>query len=190
VIAARSRARRRRRHVSHTVAGVLGATALIGVIGWMGPSLQDDEGASQVDDSHVAAPNDPEQVRADESGEVLFEGAFACTGSFTPQDAAGADFAFDGTVASIQDLSDDQVDVDLRTVTLQVHEWFHGSDEPEVTVTTYAPKDLAGSPSYEVGTRLLVSGDQDGDVRVAPPCGATRYFDPESATSWRRAAHR
>jgi hypothetical protein len=36
-------------------------------------------------------------------------------------------------------------------------------------------------PSYAVGTRLLVSGED----QIVWACGFTRYFDEETAAAWR-----
>ena len=52
-----------------------------------------------------------------------------------------------------------------------------------------SPRLSEAPPSYEVGTRLLVSGEsrygegisKDG---VAWGCGFTRYYDTETASAW------
>ncbi len=84
-------------------------------------------------------------------------------------------FAFDGTVTGI----------DGGQVTFEVHETFGETDLPATTVVTLgapvSPGPSETSPSYSVGTRLLVSGD-DG---TAWGCGATRYYDEATAAEWR-----
>lgn len=83
-------------------------------------------------------------------------------------------WAFDGTVTAIDD----------GEVTFEVHESFRG-DLPATYVVAMGapvtPGHSEASPSYSVGTRLLVSGSG----REAWGCGGTLYYDAESATDWR-----
>lgn len=97
-------------------------------------------------------------------------------------------FAFDGTVtgigAPVSEVPGDEAAVGYVGVTFAVDEWFEGGSAATVTV------DLYGRPA--VGLRLLVSGEPRWggaplDRAVAWPCGFTRYYDPATATDWRRA---
>ena len=83
-------------------------------------------------------------------------------------------WAFDGTVTAIDD----------GRVTFEVHESFRG-DLPATYVVEMGAPVTAGhseaSPSYAVGTRLLVSGSGS----EAWGCGGTLYYDAGSAADWR-----
>lgn len=79
-------------------------------------------------------------------------------------------------------------------MTFTVHEWFRGGSGDSVTVDLAAPGGFAGrGKDYELGTRLLVSGEPrwGGEALERPiawSCGFTRYHDVETATAWREAA--
>ena len=108
------------------------------------------------------------------TGAVPVRGIVACSETYSVESARSADFAFDGTVTAIGE----------GNVTFEVHEWFVGDGPQSFTVSMWAPTRTTmseSSPSYFVGTRLLVSGD-DG---MATPCGFTRYYDQETAAAWR-----
>ena len=108
------------------------------------------------------------------TGEVRFEGATDCPQEYATTTVRSRDFAFDGTVTAIDDAG----------VTFEVHEWLVGEGAATVQLRM-SPPDVPdrseASPSYSVGTRLLVSGD-DG---IAWVCGFTRYHDTETAAAWR-----
>ena len=83
-------------------------------------------------------------------------------------------FGFDGTVTAVEG----------GRATFSVHESFFG-DVPDTVVVDLGPPVTAGhseaSPSYSVGTRMLVQGAHDR----AGGCGDTRYYDEETAAAWR-----
>lgn len=124
----------------------------------------------------------------------------SCVEQYGPTTLKGRAFAFDGTVSRVAATtppSDGSVLLPgYSAVTFNVHEWFRGGDQATVTV------DLMSSPTpdavssvetvgYDVGTRLLVSGEPrfGGGPLQAPiawPCGFTRHFDQLTATAWRQ----
>ncbi|MGH3346875.1 MAG: hypothetical protein ACRDO4_07815 [Nocardioides sp.] len=107
------------------------------------------------------------------TGAVELDSRGGCTEEYAAKAVSSRGFAFDGTVIGIGD-----------GVTFEVHEWFVGDQPRTVTVEMGGPtqSDLSESaPSYSVGTRLLVSGEED----IAWACGFTRYFDEETAAAWR-----
>ncbi len=109
-------------------------------------------------------------------------------------------FAFDGVVESVGPSVSNQgdgSDLDYAGVTFEVVEWLVGGEGDTVTVDVQSP-DAAGAgpdrdgPAYEVGTRLLVSGEPRWggaplDAPIAWGCGFTRYHDEESADAWRES---
>lgn len=123
----------------------------------------------------------------------------SCVEQYGPATLRGRAFAFDGTVSRIaatQPPADGSVVLPgYSAVTFKVHEWFRGGDQPTVTV------DMMSSPAsgavtsvegvgYDVGTRLLVSGEPRFgggplDDPIAWGCGFTRAYDPSTAAAWR-----
>lgn len=111
-------------------------------------------------------------------------------------------FAFDGTVASttaMQPPADGSGALGgYLTVTFTVNEWFRGGDQATVTLDMLGPTINSGQQysvqqlSYGVGTRLLVSGEPRFggpplQAAIGWPCGFTRYYDKNTATSWQQA---
>jgi len=109
-------------------------------------------------------------------------------------------FAFDGTVTHIAAMlppaDGSGALAGYVTVTLTVHEWFRGDDQATVAVgmlSVPAPGRM-GSPegtSFDVGTRLLVSGEPRIGGRplqdpIAWGCGFTRISDQATAAAWRQ----
>lgn len=121
----------------------------------------------------------------------------SCAYEYSLSALAERAFAFDGTVSVI----DSGGLFGTNQVTFQVHEWFRGGNEPVVTLDMVPPvepgKPISDSrqltsPSYTVGTRLLVSGEfpEEGTALqngIVWGCGFTRYYDPTTADAWRTA---
>jgi len=109
------------------------------------------------------------------------------------------DVAFDGTVLSIGPGTtnwpgEGRGDLDLASVTFQVNEWFAGGDGDTVAIDMGGPTEPEGgqAATFEVGTRLLVSGEPRWggaplDRPIAYGCGGfTRYYEEALAEEWRR----
>lgn len=106
-------------------------------------------------------------------------------------------FAFDGTVSRItamQSPADGSGTLDgYVTVTFNVNEWFRGGDQSTVTLNMIKPLVSPDQQiSYGVGTRLLVSGaprfgGSPLQAAIAWGCGFSRYYDKDTAASWRHA---
>lgn len=111
------------------------------------------------------------------TGAVPVSGEAGCIQRYAASAVADRAFAFDGTVT----------DIGGAGVTFDVHEWFVGDGPATYTVRMSGPTTSGMSesaPSYFVGTRMLVSGEQDGGP-IAWACGFTRYYDEETAAAWR-----
>lgn len=123
----------------------------------------------------------------------------SCVEQYAPAAVRSRAFAFDGTVsrvAATQPPVDNSVALPgYSAVTFDVHEWFRGGDQATVTVDMMSPPSPGVVSSvegldYEVGTRLLVSGEprfggSPLDAPVAWACGFTRVYDPPTAAAWR-----
>lgn len=167
-----------------------------------GESLADTAKATQSASHGASAAGSPGRDRAGTSS-LSDGGASSCVAKYTPQAAANRSFAFDGTVTAIGRGTTDRPGrgrLGYAAVTFTVHEWFRGGSAANVTVDM-APPQTASSVtsvsggSYDVGSRLLVSGEPrwGGPAlrdAVAWGCGFTRSYDSQTASSWRQAARR
>jgi hypothetical protein len=136
------------------------------------------------------------------SGPLPEDGLKSCVEAYQPATVAHRAFAFDGVVVDIGPAHSNRSGLgylDLAGVTFAVGEWFFGGTGPTVTIDMDPP--LAGAQygpaeffhSYGIGSRLLVSGEPrwGGSPLNAPiawSCGFTRYYDQQTAQSWRQAA--
>lgn len=140
-----------------------------------------------------------EDPTAGRTGPLAGTGASSCAVEYSPAALGKQDFAFAGVVVGIGPGVTTRPGLpgppeDLVGVTFAVQEWFSGGSGDTVTVDLPAPYDeAAGSstpgPVYGVGSRLLVSGADRSEGAPLEPiawlCGFTRYYDEETATSWR-----
>ena len=126
----------------------------------------------------------------------------SCVKGYSPAALAENAFAFDGTVTGIGLSRSDRGPttglLGLRAVTFHVDAWFKGGRGTTAVVDMASPSMIGKGvgetvPSYEVGTRLLVSGmprwgGAPFDKAIAWGCGFTRYYSPERAAEWATAA--
>ena len=136
------------------------------------------------------------------TGPVQDGGTASCVMEYSPANMVGLAFAFDGTVTSIGPGHSDRPgkgSLGMVGVTFTVNEWFIGGSGTTVTVDMPAPDARDGGgmneappAAYDVGTRLLVSGQHRwGEATMADAiawgCGFTRYYDRATADGWRAA---
>lgn len=156
-----------------------------------------------------SSPNGDREDRSDNgdspspverSGPLGGESVASCVENYSATAVAGRGFAFDGTVESIGPGTTDRPGEggsSYSSVTFTVERWFTGGSGTTMTIDMSppgeSPRHSEAPPSYEVGTRLLVSGEsrygegisKDG---IAWGCGFTRYYDMKTASAWRAAA--
>lgn len=132
-------------------------------------------------------------------GPLASSAAVSCVKEYSPREVARRSFAFDGVVTEIGPGTtnrDGEGQLRLSSVTFDLNEWFSGGSTETVTVDMLPPTPDGMSPetrqSYDVGTRLLVSGeprwggaDPLADAIAWDTCGFTRYWDSETADAWR-----
>ena len=201
-------AQRRKRYVS-----LFGAAAAITLLLSGGVVAQEfiGEGAPSVNDSangpFVTPPSPTPAMDLDNPTSKLFgplpgNAAASCAEMHRPEAIANRAFAFDGVVVKIgpaQSTRSGMGYLDLVGVTFAVGEWFSAGTEPNVTVDMGPPvawtHDVTAEvfSSYAIGSRLLVSGESRWgesplDHAIAWGCGFTRYYDQQTAESWRRSA--
>lgn len=137
------------------------------------PTAEEGDGGGRAEGPEDQPPIDgPLEVRR--AGAVELDGEGGCAFRYSVRAVQARGFAFDGTVVAIGDAG----------VTFDVREWFAGGDAANVTLTMAGPTQSGMSespPSYTVGTRLLVSGED----QIVWGCGFTRYFEEETAAAWR-----
>ena len=153
------------------VGGIVGAVLLAG-------------GDSTREVTDEALP-DPSETPVDDSGSGTDPGATSsatsCVELYSPETLPNRDYAFDGTVSS----------VDGGDITFTVHEAFSGPDDlrAEGATITLDHQGNAGmlfspdGPALEPGTRVLAAGD--GGFLWS--CGFTQLHTEELAHEWRSA---
>lgn len=131
------------------------------------------------------------------AGAVTFASPGTCPEPYSAAAVAERDFALDGTVTAIEGAGTDSATASVATVTFEVHEWLVGGPASGGAATIQVrmpapnlPQHSESAPSYFVGTRLLVSGDDDSSGEragklTAWACGFTRYHDEDTAATWR-----
>ncbi len=137
----------------------------------------------------------------DVHGPLASGAAVSCFKEYSPREVAHRSFAFDGIVTEIGPGTtnrEGEGQLRLSSVTFAVNEWFSGGSTESATVDMLPPTPDGTSAetgqSYDVGTRLLVSGeprwggvDPLADAIAWDTCGFTRYWDQETADAWRAA---
>lgn len=116
-----------------------------------------------------------------------------CAEEYNMDNLTHRDFAFDGTVTASGS------EGESGKVSFDVQEWFRGGSERTAVVELTPPglgdgrtAGMETGPAYQVGTRLLVSGEprfggpplKDA---IAWSCGFSRYYDAATAAAWRQA---
>jgi hypothetical protein len=117
-------------------------------------------------------------------------GALSCVEAYSEQTLPHRGIAFDGTVETIGE----PWASGYAPVTFRVNRWFRGGRTDHVTIGMLPPGriSLYDDPPYQVGSRLLISGERiDAGPRpddlVAWACGFSRWYDPAEAQVWARA---
>ena len=126
----------------------------------------------------------------------MVEARASCVEAYRPGAIAGRGFAFDGTVQRIGPGQTDRAGaghLGYAGVTFVVHEWYVGGSAHSVTVDLPPPGEQTAlaesSPSYQIGSRLLVSGEPRWggaplEDAIAWGCGFTRSYDADTADEW------
>lgn len=205
------------RRTAWTLAVAL-SMSLVGACGSGDASTDADDdavGEVAVDPGGQSAPPDQVEVTgtmADPTGSLeeptgsLVASGASCVADYSPDELAERAFAFDGTVTQIGPATTNrggEGDLEYAGVTFTVAEWFAGGEASTITVdmtqaygsatdTSISSSDSAETPSFDVGTRLLVSGEPRWggaalDDPIAWSCGFTQVFDEQTAQEWREA---
>jgi hypothetical protein len=108
--------------------------------------------------------------------------------------------AFDGTVLAIGPGRTNRPGAarwGYVSITFHVNRWFKGGRGPTATVDVLrsfrgGPMTEDGPPPFDIGTRMLVSGDhrwggRSFDDVFAQGCGFTGYYGSREAALWQRA---
>ncbi|MDP2773019.1 MAG: hypothetical protein Q8O61_05635 [Nocardioides sp.] len=191
---AQRRVRRHRQARLAWGAGLLVAASVAGVavLGGVGPSDSPDLPPS-AESSIAASP-----PASGPAGPLPDSGLASCAFEYSSKTLAERAFAFDGTVVSVgpgQTYRPGELR-GLVGTTFEVHEWYAGGSGTTVTVDMPPPGSRPtmsdGPPTYEIGSRLLLSGEHRWgkatmDDALAWGCGFTRYYDEATADTWRSA---
>ncbi|GAA1565830.1 hypothetical protein GCM10009804_23130 [Kribbella hippodromi] len=144
--------------------------------------------------------DDPAVGAAEETPASTTRGASAqCVESYSLSNLTHRHFALDGTVAAIggkvsgSGPGQPGVSPDVVAVTFDVHSWYRGGSGSRVTISMgLSGRTPDSSLRYDIGTRLLVSGNIDAREPKSKmiawmACGFTRPYDTATATAWRSA---
>lgn len=102
--------------------------------------------------------------------------AASCVETYSLETLAERDYAFDGTIESIEPGPDGS-----DAAVFDVEEWFKGGEGATATRRgSFSSLTSAGGEDRNVGDRLLVAGDDD----FAWDCGFTQPYDAEVAADW------
>ena len=190
----RTRRRDRTRRTALTVGLAAAATAAVVLV----PSVVGDDERSRTPATAARSSAQPTSTDPDRRrGPLPGTAAVSCVEQYSPREVMDRAFAFDGTVTAIgpgRTDRGDEGDLGYAGVTFEVHEWFRGGSAATITIDLEPPgASPDGRPAYDVGTRLLVSGEHrwggstDADL-LGWGCGFTRYHDASTADAWRQAA--
>lgn len=190
---------RRRRVRAAALTGLVAAAAAIGTVmatGVPGHVPQRPPAAASSNPAGRAALPGTGSAPPTTSGGGGSSSSASCVEGYSPAAVAERSFAFDGTVTAIGPARSNRPGVaqPLAGVTFRVNQWFRGGSDRTVTVDMNAPQPPnswsdSSMPAYEVGTRLLVSGEPRWggaplDAAIAWGCGFTRSYDPQTAADW------
>ncbi|MCK0113015.1 hypothetical protein MWU75_12770 [Ornithinimicrobium sp. F0845] len=183
-------------HMMHTHA-LAGTLVGLGLILTACAINSDSSAGDQPANEATVSPGSSEGGSGEAGGPLPDGGAVSCVESYSPESLQDRDFAFDGVVIAMgPSVSDraDSGDLDLPGITFEVREWFAGGDADEVTVDLQGVAEGTAEADlpFQVGTRLLVSGEPRWggaplDSPIAWGCGFSRYYDEETATTWRES---
>jgi hypothetical protein len=121
-------------------------------------------------------------------------GLMSCIEEYNVPNLARRRFAFDGEVVGIGKgpVRKDPFHL-YAPVTFRVNRWYRGGTGERVTVAMlYRSSPSVDNPTFGVGARLLVSGEErwGGAALTDPiawPCGFTRWYGEADAADWARA---
>lgn len=104
--------------------------------------------------------------------------AASCVEQYSLEALDKRDYAFDGTVKSIEPGAEPDPD----RVTFDVHAWYRGGSGAEAVrrASGFGAITSAGGSQHTTGERLLVAGDDD----FVWECGFTQPYDAEVAADW------
>ena len=140
----------------------------------------------------------PVEAKTSASSSTSTETAASCVEVYSPETLADRSFAFDGTVASIENRTDPKLpagQAEAPWVWFVVHDWFKGGSGETVGIWMDGVniETSAGTTSVQEGTRLLVAGEPrwGGSEPMADPlawtCGFTQPWSEEAAAEWEAA---
>ncbi|GAA1629901.1 hypothetical protein ACFQY4_35945 [Catellatospora bangladeshensis] len=199
-VAAAPSVRRGRRPVLVAAGAAAVALAASGLVlpGLLRPA--DPTGAQPgVPSASVAGPGspaaEPSVTPSAPRGDVFGgSGLMSCIEEYNVPNLARRRFAFDGEVVRFGKgpVRKDPFHL-YAPVTFRVNRWYRGGTGERVTVAMlYRSSPSVDNPTFGVGSRLLVSGEERWggealDDPIAWPCGFTRWHSEADAADWARA---
>lgn len=171
----------RRRFVVIAVVAALTATAC----GRDTSSGDRSDAKADAGQASAAVPHDSEPPLVQPEGEddgTVSMGNPECVEVYGPETLARRDFAFDGTLTSVEPSPEQHLNVGTGRLTFSVKHWYRGSEAPTIVLRTSGLGMFATPDGFQAhtGDRLLVSGEED----IAWICGFSQPWSPERAAEW------
>ncbi len=158
------------------ISAAIGLSLVLAACGSEGPTEQVQATASAPSDDATAAGGTVPAV-----GTSVTAGS--CIEQYSIETLKNRDYAFAGTIKSIESDAADGPDA----VVFTVQEWFKGAARRPRDATRkaygFGSVTSAGGTPHAVGQRLLVAGDED----FVWECGFTQPYDAEVAADWDEA---
>jgi hypothetical protein len=188
---------RRRLPLAAAASGVAAVALLGGILAASGVVRQQNRPPVVPSATHSISESLPDG----RSGDVFPGHAASCVEEYSAATLARRAFAFDGTVTGIGPSPNDDPawpsgggPDPYVPVTFTVNRWYRGGDGATITVAMLPPSPSTseidtGNGSYQVGSRLLVTGEprwggRPLDRPVAWTCGFTRWYTAADAAVW------
>ncbi|GAA3568618.1 hypothetical protein [Kribbella ginsengisoli] len=182
---------RPRRRVPLVALGVGAAVAVVAVVGAV--VLGPEQDAPPVAGNQPSAPTVP-AVPTGPTPSYRGGGAESCVAAPEGEWLRKQAFAFDGTVLAIEEPSAGHslfIRRGYTMVTFKVNHWYKAGTADQVRVLVPGPVDPQWAKNmseaglyFEVGSRLLVSGQLLGGEQAAWSCGFSRPYDEGTARKW------
>jgi hypothetical protein len=106
---------------------------------------------------------------------LLGETQGRCVEQYSPSTLQNRSWAFEGVITNVEGPADppgEDPGQGTSTVTFDVHRWFWGGSEEQISLRTYASPSSVGDIEASVDAHLLVSGEED----FLWSCGFTKPF--------------
>ncbi len=193
----------RKRRVALATLGVATVTSCLVLLASRGAIPTTQPSATDLQPSRPDGDGVHDSKTIEPSGPLPHSGSASCVEPYSMDTLAARHISFDGTIQNIsptESRGGGKQASDYAEVAFAVNRMFRGPRREQIVVLLPKPDSNGPSlpqapPPYEVGMRLLVSGErlsvkEASNPYVAWGCGFTRYWDSTTADHWDQAGRR